>query len=137
MRFICDLDFVIWNFICMDFSTKKFLRNPVTLFVALFLLGWFGVQFWGVAEKAHALYGERKRLEAELASLQQKKAELEAGLSRFQSEAYLEREAKRRLNLKKPGERVVIVVPEEKKEATTTSPSFWQGVRAAFFFWMK
>lgn len=113
----------------MDFSTKKFLRNPVTLLVALFLLGWFGVQFWGVAEKAYALYGERKRLEAELASLQQKKAEFETGLSRFQSEAYLEREAKRRLNLKKSGEQVVIVIPEEKKEATTTPPNFWHRVR--------
>lgn len=121
----------------MDFSTRKFLRNPATLLAALFLLGWFGVQFWGVAEKAYALYGERKRLEAELASLQQKKAELETGLSRFQSEAYLEREAKRRLNLKKPGEKAVIIVPEEKKEMEEPSPNFWQRVGALFLFWKK
>lgn len=113
----------------MDFSTKKFLHSPAMFFAALFLLGWFGVQFWGVAQKMYALYRERKLLEAELASLQHKKAELEAGLLRFQSESYLEREAKRRLNLKKIGERAVVIVPEEKKEVAATSPSFWQRVR--------
>lgn len=116
-------------FDAVDFSTKKFLRNPATFLVALFLFGWFGVQFWGIAEKAHVLREERKRLGAELASLQQKKAELEEGLLRLQSVAYLEREAKRRLNLKNSGEQVVIIVPEEKNEAATTPPSFWQRVR--------
>lgn len=113
----------------MDFSTKKFFCNPATVLVALFLLGWFGVQFFGVAKKAWTLREERKRLEAELASLQQKKSELEEGLSRFQSDAYVEREAKRRLNLKKPGEQAVIIVPEETKKPATTSPGFWQRVR--------
>jgi cell division protein FtsB len=122
----------------VDFSTKKFLRNPVTLLAAFFLLGWFGVQLWGVAQKAYALYGERKRLEAELASLQQKKSQLEEGLSRFQSEAYLEREAKSRLNLKKPGEQIVIIVPEEKqREAVITPPSFWSRFGTPLFFWKK
>lgn len=120
-----------------DFSIKKFLRNPVMLLAALFLLGWFGIQFWGVAQKAYALYEERKRLEAKLALLQQKKAELETGLSRFQSEAYLEREAKRRLNLKKPGEQVVVIVPEEKKGTVAAPRSFWKYLGALFLFWKK
>ena len=96
----------------MDFSTKKLLRNPATFFAALLLFIWFGVQFWGVAEKAYALREERKRLGAELVLLQQKKAELEEGLLHFQSESYLEREAKRRLNLKNPGEHAVVIVSE-------------------------
>lgn len=112
----------------MDFSTRKFLRNPVTILTVLFLLGWLGVQFFGVAKKAYVLYEERKRLETELASLQKRKIELEAGLLRFQSDAYLEREAKRRLNLKKPGEKAVIIVPEEIKKPATTSPGLWQRI---------
>lgn len=120
-----------------DFSTKKFLRNPVTVLIALFLFGWLGVQFFGVAKKALVLREERKRLEMELASLQKRKAELEAGLSRFQSDAYVEREAKRRLNLKKPGEQAVIIVPEESKKPATTSPGFWQRISTELFFWKK
>ncbi len=119
----------------MDFSTKKLLRNPVALLIALFLFGWLGVQFWGVAKKAYVLREERKHLEAKLVLLQQKKAEIEAGVSRLQSEAFLEREAKRRLNLKNSGEQVVVIIPEEKKEATTTPPNFWQRVGSALFFW--
>ncbi|MDO8600510.1 MAG: septum formation initiator family protein [bacterium] len=119
----------------MDFSTKKFLRNPATLLIALLLFVWLGVQFWGVAKKAYVLREERKRLETELVLLQKRKAELEEGLARLQSEAFLEREAKRRLNLKNPGEQVVVIVPEEKKEATTTPQSFWSRVGSILFFW--
>lgn len=121
----------------VDLSTKKLLRHPATILIVIFLLGWLGIQFWEVAQKAYVLYEERKKLELELASLQKRKAEFEEGLSRFQSDAYLEREAKRRLNLKKSGEQVIIIIPEEKNEPAATIPSFWKRIGATLLFWKQ
>lgn len=54
--------------------------------------------------------------------LKRKKQELEAALAEIQTKEAVEREAKARLNLKKPGEEVVVVVPEKKINAPQPVP---------------
>lgn len=58
------------------------------------------------------LFRESKKKDAELREALQNKKKLELRLAAFQSKEALLREAKARLNLKLPGEHVVVVVPE-------------------------
>ncbi len=65
--------------------------------------------------------------------LQQKKKELEAQLAEMQTKESVERQAKERLNLKKPGEEVVVVVPQkEEKKPQEKSPTLWEKITSFF-----
>lgn len=68
--------------------------------------------------------------------LKKKKQELEAALVELRTKEAVEREAKARLNLKKPGEEVVVVVPDEKKNnaPVTKSQTFWSRITSFFHF---
>lgn len=65
---------------------------------------------------------ELKATEERTAGLMKKKAELEAQIAEFESAQVVDREAKERLNLKRPGE-VVVVVPEGEALTKNTSSS--------------
>ncbi len=65
--------------------------------------------------------------------LEGKKRELEMELAEIQTHEAIEREAKDRLNLKNPGEEVVVVVPQKEDTASSASPkSFWYTIRSFF-----
>lgn len=64
-----------------------------------------------IAIRERQFTDERKKLEARLEALKAEKARLESEISRTQSPEAVERLAKERLNLKKPGEEVVVVQP--------------------------
>lgn len=70
---------------------------------------------------------------AKIEELKETKQKLEARLTELQTKEAVEREAKERLNLKKPGEEVVVVIPEKKDVATTTPPqTFWEKITSFF-----
>lgn len=74
---------------------------------------------------------EAKDREEKIIELNQKKAELEAYIAELQSREAIEREAKERLNLKLPGEEVVIVVPE--KDSPEEAPkNIWDKIKSFF-----
>ena len=81
-------------------------------------------------------FGLRQEYEAnqkKIEELKKKKEELETRLTELKLPAVVEREAKGRLNLKRPGEEVVVVVPENiASTSAATSSSVWQ--RATSFF---
>ena len=65
--------------------------------------------------------------------LKVKKQELEVLLTELQTKEAVEREAKERLNLKKPGEQVVVVVPEKKDSSPAEQPmSLWEKFMSFF-----
>ena len=67
--------------------------------------------------------------------LKAKKRELETALTEIQTKEAVEREAKERLNLKNPGEQVVVIVPEKKdNQSEEQSMSFWAKFKS-FFSW--
>ena len=69
-----------------------------------------------------------ENLENEIEILERKKQELSAGISQIPTEEYLEKEARERFNLKKPGEKLVVVLPPEEsvKEVAEKQEGFWQ-----------
>lgn len=101
-----------------------------------------------LAYKAALMAGDvmRVRKEAEdtqkrIAELTHKKQELEQYLAELETAQAIEREAKERLNVKRPGEEVVVVVPEQKKEERVEearNDTFWESFRKkirSFFEW--
>ena len=69
----------------------------------------------------------------QIEQLKVKKQELEAELAELKTKEAVEREAKERLNMKKTGEEVVVVVPEKKDDETRVQPkSLWAKI-ASFF----
>lgn len=71
-----------------------------------------------------------ENLRKEIGVLEKKKQELSAGISQIPTEGYLEKEARERFNLKKPGEEVVVVLPPEEiqEEKPEEQRSFWQRI---------
>ena len=65
--------------------------------------------------------------------LKLKKQELEAELAEIKTKEAVEREAKERLNMKKTGEEVVVVVPEKKDDEVYAQPkSLWTKIKSFF-----
>ena len=81
-----------------------------------------------VMRQASFLSKESKSAEEKVKELTQKKQELEVYLRELETREALEREAKARLNLKKPGENVVVVVPDKKSEEVPREvpQDFWE-----------
>lgn len=105
--------------------TSSVLFNLFSLILVSFLL-WNAVR---MGQEAFVLRKERMNLEGEVAALIQKKSMLEARFAELNTRQAVEREAKARLNLKLPGEEVVVVVPQEKKEqAAEVSKDLWSRV---------
>ena len=105
----------------------------------MFFMAFFGVLILGVvgflvvsnfriSQKRAALNSQIEWLKEEISAAQERKQQLEAQINQSSGEAYLEREARERLNLKKPGEEVVIVLPsaeQETSESAQTGNKWW------------
>ncbi|KKU18982.1 MAG: Cell division protein FtsL [Candidatus Azambacteria bacterium GW2011_GWA2_45_90] len=89
------------------FSSKIFL---FFLLVILLILGSsLGREFY----RKYRLQKEFDSLKLEIDKLENKNQDLASMLEYLNKESNLEKEARRRLNLKKPGENVVVIVPPE------------------------
>ena len=83
---------------------------------------------------------ERRATDDRVSELILKKEELEVKLRELQIDQVAEREAKEWLNLKKPGEKVVVVVPEEESRTSANDHehlSVWRRVNAFIFSFFK
>lgn len=76
----------------------------------------------------------------DVASLREEKSELERRVEYYKSEAYVEEEARNRLNLSKEGEKIVVLpqsVREKMKDAATpkeaNTPPPWRQWYSLFF----
>ncbi len=91
-----------------------------------FLLLFFMFLLWVAAglirEMGEARRSEKNidRLKAEITNLERKNGELRSLIEYFKTDAAVEREARERLNLKKPGENVVIILDEEVPTSTNS-----------------
>ncbi len=112
-----------------DSSESKFL--PIILGVLfLAIVGFLVVSNFRINKKRTELQSQIESLENQIKTLEEKKAKLQAGISASESEAFLEKEARDRLGLKKPGEEVVTVLPpkENSEGKTQENKSFWQKI---------
>ncbi|MBZ9569821.1 septum formation initiator family protein [Patescibacteria group bacterium] len=76
-------------------------------------------------------------LEKEIQILEGKNEELKAGVDQSLTESYLEKEARERLGLKKPGEEVVAIkkIETQEPEEIEQEKSLWEKVWEKIKFW--
>jgi len=93
-------------------------------------IGYLAIADWRIYRTGAKLQRQVRILQNEIQKLEQKNAELEKLLASTKTEEYLEQTARERLNLKKPGEQVVAIVPPEKQEEKQqlTKQNFWQKI---------
>ena len=115
----------------MQFSRfKNSLALHTVLFIFAVAVGYGSVRS---ARQGIIAYQERAANREKIEALTQRKRMLEEELTRLQSPGVEEREAKERLNLKLPGEQVVVVLPDkldamEVKQSPSTS-GWWRWIR--------
>ncbi len=117
------------NFKRDDSSESKFL--PIILGILVFaLIGFLAVSNLRINKKRTELQSQIGRLETEIKTLEEKKEKLQAGISAGESESFLEKEAREKLGLKKPGEEVVVVMPpkETSEGKTQEKKNLWQKI---------
>lgn len=93
------------------------------------ILGFFIFSNFRISQKRAELQGQILRLQKEIQIEEQRNQELKVGIAETQSEESLEKEAREKLNLKKPGEEVAVVLPA--KEVPREEPkkeSFWKKI---------
>ena len=104
------------NFFKRLFSSRVFL-----FFVGLTLI-WLGVNLGRESYRKYQLTKELDSLRQEIETLQQSNDELASLIEFYQQQSYLEKEARLKLNLKQPGEKVVIVPEAEAPDSNEEEP---------------
>lgn len=99
---------------------NKFLSSPLPYLLGFAALSLFVFNSRVVLVRAWSVWQENKVLEEKTRALDEKNAFLAEELEYARSAGFKEREGKARLNLKRPGEEVVVIVPEK---TSTTSQS--------------
>lgn len=121
----------------------RLLRSKLTLVVSLALLVFFGISLARILKKNREVSREVGRLSAEVAEVETRNEELSQLIEYFSKPEHLEKEARLRLNLKRPDERVIIIPSEAPPAPAATgvapasrSASIVERVKD-FFWWLR
>ncbi len=104
---------------------KDFLK--AIFFSRIFLAALAILTFWVAVSTGRAVWRklqierEISALKRNIAEMEQKNEELLARLDYFKSEENLEKEARSQLNVKRPGEKVVVIVGKENRDSAKES----------------
>jgi cell division protein FtsB len=110
-----------------SFQTVFF--STILVLLVLVVIGFVIVSNWKVSQKRAELNDRIEILKSEIQDLKIEKEVLEARASESFDNSYLEKEARERFNLKKPGEEVVtILLPEEKGESVEEKEKAWWNI---------
>ena len=119
---------------------KKVHRQNIFFYV-LFGVLLFGVMSflvvsnWKINQKRAEYNAQIENLQEQLQELETKRQQLQSQISQTSGEAYLEEQARERLNLKKPGEEVVSVLPAEETTIKEIEKGFWKQIWDRIKFW--
>lgn len=100
---------------------RKILTSKTFLFFLLLILIWSVLISVRATYKKYQMTKEIGELKVEIEKLQQKNQDLVALIKSSNDQAFLEEEAKRRFNLKREGEEVVILLKPETIENNQSS----------------
>src|SRR3989339_47344 len=105
---------------------QKLIRNIFTSKIFLFILIiatiWVVLICLKITSKRYQMAREINNINQEIERLKQNNQNLTALIEPFNNQSFLEKEAKRRLNLRKEGEEVVILPKNEFSDNQTTTP---------------
>jgi len=102
---------------------KKILSSKIfTVFTSLIVI-LAVLSIIGLDNKRNIVIDEIKGLEAKIADITSNNQHIEKFLAYFKSSAYLEKEARMKLNYKAPDEKVVFVLKDRNTNTVTTNSS--------------
>ena len=116
-------------------SFQEIFLSVLFVFFTLAIIGLLAVSNFKIRERRKELLAQIETLEKEIQNAEKKNQELKAGISESQTEDYLEKEAREKLGLKKPGEEVVAIKKiqsEEKQKEQKEEKSLWQKILEFF-----
>ena len=105
---------------------QKLIRNIFTSKVFLFILIiatiWVVLICLKITSKRYQMAKEIFNIQQQISQLKKENQDLSVAIESFNNPSFLEKEAKRRLNLRKEGEEVVILPKNEFSDNQTTTP---------------
>lgn len=126
-----------------EFWLKRLFHSSWLFAIVLVLLGLFSVALFREMMRKMEIQDEIKALEDQVGELDSKNTELESMIQYFQTEEFVEKEAREKLGFKKAGETVVAVPTNtpfvgaaggaNKPSTTAVAPTNWQLWRDYFF----
>ena len=116
----------------MNFLNSKFFTGLISVFLAWILFSVISLEF----EKNEAKK-EVKNVELKIENIKKSSQVLEKLISNFNSQAFLEREARSRLNYKKQGEEVVFVYRDSVSDTASLSEKFSLGSLSYYKKWWR
>jgi len=113
-------------------KSRRYKKSSLqTIFFSIFLflfflamVGFLVFSNWKISQRRAELTSQIEALKKEIQILEEKNAQLRAGISQTEKESYWE-EKIRQEGYKKPGEEQVVVLPPEKKELRKEEKNLW------------
>ena len=127
-----------------EFQEKRKRKKIIFSVHAIILLSAAIVFLFGSTVKVYKKSREavflNNEIKKELAELEIRKSELEAAVARLQTESGIEEEARKKFNVRKPGEKVLVIVDKETETGKLDSNEklrgffsrIWQSVKSVF-----
>ena len=100
---------------------KKILSSRITLFFLLLGFIWLVLSVVNVYYRKYKINKEIDNLKAQIGNAERSNQQISEMIDYLDSQSFLEKEAREKLNMKKPGEEVVIIEPL--KDSLTTQNS--------------
>ena len=99
---------------------KRILSSKVLLLVSLFILIFFSINLSREIINRRDLQKDIDKLQTEINNLESRNTELASLIEYFKSMDFVEEVARTKLNLRKPGEHIIIVPEEQVEESGLT-----------------
>ena len=116
-------------------SLQGIFFSILVIFFVLSITALLLISNFKIRERRKELISQIETLEKEIQNLEKTNQEMKAGILESQTQDYLEKEAREKLGLKKPGEEVVAIKKiqsEEEKTEQKEEKSLWQKILEFF-----
>ncbi len=113
---------------------KKILYSPTVLFILIILFVLIGRSVWNIYSKTDISSAKLEQSRNELLKIQQRKADLEARISRLSNDDGLEAEIRSKYRAVKSGEKVAVIVDENNPTTTPDKATSTVKVEESSFF---
>lgn len=116
-------------------KVKRWLVSGLLTVIILTLLSLLGWSNWRLFQRRREVEAELNQLDRKIKALKQEKQTIQASINQ-EDEQLVEEMARQQLNLKKPGEEVIVIErPQSEQESQSQQKKWWQKWWDKIQFW--